>query len=243
MDSRGKQRLTGAIILVALFVLLVPELLTGPRNASGDAPNEEGMRRYTIDLDAPAGSAQPMAPAERAPAVALPPVADNSPPAGGNIGGSGDTRAMPGESARPQAAPATSTTASGTGPTPPVVTPMSSPPTIAANPAPAAAQPKPVAAPPTVRTETAKPAQSTGPAQRGAFAVQLGSFVSKENAERLVREMNSKGFSAFLAPPITTGGRELYRVRVGPARDRASAEALATQLRRVGQPGSIVPIS
>jgi cell division septation protein DedD len=55
--------------------------------------------------------------------------------------------------------------------------------------------------------------------------------------------MNSKGFSAFLAPPITTGGRELYRVRVGPTRDRASAEALAAQLRRVGQSGSIVPIS
>ena len=52
MDSRAKQRLTGAVILVALFVLLVPELLTGPRNAGGDAPNEEGMRRYTIDLDA-----------------------------------------------------------------------------------------------------------------------------------------------------------------------------------------------
>ena len=53
MDSRAKQRLTGAVILVALFVLLVPELLTGPRGA--DAPGsaaEEGMRRYTIDLNA-----------------------------------------------------------------------------------------------------------------------------------------------------------------------------------------------
>lgn len=242
MDSRGKQRLTGAIILVALFVLLVPELLTGPRNAGGDAPNEEGMRRYTIDLDAPAGSAQPVAPAQHAPAVALPPVADNAPPAGGSIGGSADTRALPGESAQTEAAPRMPTTASM--PAPPVVTPMASPPpTVAANPAPAAAAPKPVAAAPTVRTETAKPVPSSSTAQRGAFAVQLGSFVSKENAERLVHEMNSKGFNAFLAPPITTGGRELYRVRVGPTRDRAAAEALATQLRRVGQSGSIVPIS
>jgi cell division septation protein DedD len=242
MDSRGKQRLTGAIILVALFVLLVPELLTGPRNASGDAPNEEGMRRYTIDLDAAAGSAQPMAPAAPAPAVSLPPVADNSPSSSGNIGDSGDTHAVPGESARPAAAPAVSVAAPV--PAPSVVTPMSSPPpTVAANPAPATAPPKPVAAPPTLRVETAKPAQSTSSAQRGAFAVQLGSFVSKENAERLVHDMNAKGFNAFLAPPITTGGRELYRVRVGPTRDRASAEALATQLRRVGQSGSIVPIS
>jgi len=55
MDSRAKQRLTGAVILVALFVLLVPELLTGPRKSTGDSPSEDGMRRYTIDLDAAAG--------------------------------------------------------------------------------------------------------------------------------------------------------------------------------------------
>ena len=76
----------------------------------------------------------------------------------------------------------------------------------------------------------------------GSFVVQLGSFGSKENAERLVRDMNAKGFTTFIAP-ITTNGRELYRVRVGPTRDRASAEALATELKRVGQSGSIVPIS
>jgi DedD protein len=71
--------------------------------------------------------------------------------------------------------------------------------------------------------------------------VQLGSFGSRENAERLVREMTSKGFATFIAP-ITTNGRELYRVRVGPTKDRASAEALASQLKRMGQSGSIVPI-
>jgi cell division septation protein DedD len=54
--------------------------------------------------------------------------------------------------------------------------------------------------------------------------------------------MTAKGFAAFVAP-ITSNGRELYRVRVGPARDRAAAEALATQLRRIGQTGSIVSIS
>ena len=54
MDSRAKQRLTGAVILVALFVLLVPELLTGPREAHppADDGSDEGLRHYTIDLDA-----------------------------------------------------------------------------------------------------------------------------------------------------------------------------------------------
>jgi DedD protein len=241
MDSRAKQRLTGAVILVALFVLLVPELLTGPRDPAGDAPSEEGMRRYTIDLDAPASGTQPVAPADPAPAVSLPPVAESS----------RDVRAAPGEAAQPEAntpAPATSAP-QVSAPAPSVATPMTASPQAVAS-APAATAPKPATNPApvttAVRAEPPKPAPASTAAAtnpRGGFAVQLGSFVSKENAERLVRDMNGKGFNAFLAPPITTGGRELWRVRVGPTRDRAGAEALATQLRRIGQQGSIVSIS
>jgi DedD protein len=219
MDSRAKQRLTGAVILVALFVLLVPELLTGPK--SGGTPvetaDEEGMRRYTIDLDAPTGSEQPMSAPAPAPAVALPPVAANPM-------GDAPERAQPGESARaesPAPAPAAAT-----------ATPMPAARNAPANPAPTVAAPRAVPQP-------APPATVT----RGGFAVQLGSFGSKDNAERLVRDMNSKGFSAFIAP-TTRDARELYQVRVGPTRDRASAEALAAQLRRMGQAGTIiVPIS
>jgi cell division septation protein DedD len=43
--------------------------------------------------------------------------------------------------------------------------------------------------------------------------------------------------------PLKVNGRELYRVLVGPTRDRPAAEALAAQLRRIGQAGSIVSIS
>ena len=42
MDSRAKQRLTGAVILVAVFVLFVPELLTGPRTS---APADSASKR------------------------------------------------------------------------------------------------------------------------------------------------------------------------------------------------------
>jgi DedD protein len=221
MDSRAKQRLTGAIILVAIFVLLVPELLTGPRSSDASAPTqtEDGLRRYTIDLDghAPAENTPPA----NAPAVELPPVAQ---------------RATPGEAAMPEV------------PVPETEIPRTSASTVAA---PAAAPPNNVAtAPPkpAVEIPPAAPAQNNvapRPAatnERGNFAVQLGSFGSRENADRLVHDMTDKGFTAFVAP-ITSGGRELYRVRVGPARDRSAAEALAAQLRRVGQSGSIVPIS
>jgi DedD protein len=210
MDSRAKQRLTGAVILVALFVLLVPELLTGPRDAETPegAPDDEGMRSYTIDLDPASQASQPkVSPAP--PAVALPQVVDS--------------RAQPGEEAAPAVpAPAPATAPERTEVPKPV--PVQ----------PAEAQPVPVQPTP------ARPASV--PAERGTFVVQLGSFGSKENADRLVRDMTAKGFAAFVAP-ITSGGRELYRVRVGPTRDRAQAEALAAQLRRIGQSGSIVPVS
>jgi len=217
MDSRAKQRLTGAIILVALFVLLVPELLTGPRGT--DAPGtaaEEGMRRYTIDLN-PANSPAPPAESTTPPPVALPqPVSPQptGPQASSPQPANDQSLARPGDSAEPAAAP------------------------VAAAPAPATT-PAPVAAAP--RVEAQKPAPPTS-AQPGSFVVQLGSFGSRDNADRLVRDMTAKGFAAFVAP-IKSGGRELYRVRVGPTRDRAQAEALAAQLRRVGQSGAIVPIS
>src|SRR3954464_12233288 len=71
MEARAKQRLTGAIILVALFVLLVPELLTGPREAhpATETPSDEGLRRYTIDLDARNAPNAPTSPATDQPAV------------------------------------------------------------------------------------------------------------------------------------------------------------------------------
>ena len=227
MESRVKQRLTGAVILVALFVLLVPAMLTGPGDShpAPDTPADEGLRRYTIDLDAQNSTGQPMAPAGSEAPVALPEVAAPMSPA--------PVRAMPGEAAAPpsEAAPATN--------------PAQPPNNLASTPAPAPAastpSPAPASAPAAAaRTESPRPAPVNAP--RGSFVVQLGSFGSKENAERLVRDMTAKGFATFIAP-ITTNGRELYRVRVGPTRDRASAEALATELKRIGQSGSIVPIS
>ena len=220
MDSKAKQRLTGAVILVALFVLLVPELLTGPgeSHAPANPDNAEGLREYTIDIDAQDRASQARATPPADNSVALPPVTAPAAPA--------PERAQPGETAAPEPAqaPATNPMAPAPGPN-----------NLEAAPAkPAPAQPTP-----------AKPAPVTTPNQKpesGTFVVQLGSFGSKENAERLARDMTGKGFAAFVAPPVTSNGRVLYRVRVGPTQDRASAEALAAQLKRAGQDGSIVPI-
>ncbi len=240
MDSRAKQRLTGAVILVAVFVLFVPELLTGPRKAApADTPSDEGLRSYTIDLDSPTNPST--TPAE--PAVELPPVVDPMQPA--------TAMATPGEAAAPESG-VVEHSSRAAAPLP--LTPAKEPTQESANasraaPAanhvaaatPAAVKPAAQVAMPAARAESPR-VTPVAPPGRGSFAVQLGSFGSRENADRLVRDMTAKGFAAFVAP-ITSNGRELYRVRVGPARDRPAAEALAAQLRRVGQTGSIVPIS
>jgi cell division septation protein DedD len=53
METRLKERLTGAAILVALIVLLVPEMFHGQRRASVTAGSGDGapLRSYTIDLN------------------------------------------------------------------------------------------------------------------------------------------------------------------------------------------------
>jgi len=240
MESRAKQRLTGAIILVALFVLLVPELLKGPSDSHPATETaDEGLRRYTIDLDAQNGAGQPMAPASQQAPVALPPVAE---PMGASQGLAvpGEAAVSPAPAAQPSnkaaASPVTASPAPASAPAPASSAPAARPPAAA----PAA---MPHAAPPPSETPRAAPAAAPVAASaRGSFVVQLGSFGSRENADRLVRDMTARGFTAFIAP-ITTNGRELYRVRVGPTRDRASAEALAVELKRLGQSGSIVPIS
>jgi DedD protein len=219
MDLRAKQRLTGAVILVALVVLLVPELLTGPGDTTpaATAKGDEGLREYTIDIEgrnAPVTLPPPQESAVNLPAPQTPPAADPG-------------RALPGESAAPAPREPEPARATAT-PNPMSVAPAAAP---------------SVAAPARVEPPRSEPAAVPVPrAERGSFVVQLGTFGSRANADRLARDMKARGFSAFVVP-VASNGRELFRVRVGPTRDRASAESLAAELKRAGQSGSIVPIS
>ncbi len=202
-----KERLTGAIILVALIVLLVPELLTGPIHSApraaavASSAEEPPLRSYTIKLaDEPQarGASAHSGPEQPAPLTA-PPVAS-------------------------AAAPATLATQEPTSATAPPPAVTSAP---ATHPAPAAA--------------AATPAAPTGARAAGsqAYMVQLGSFASRANADRLARQVRTQGFTVSVSQGSPG---HLYRVRVGPARDRAAAEELAQQLHARGHSGgAIVP--
>lgn len=68
--------------------------------------------------------------------------------------------------------------------------------------------------------------------------MQLGSFSSEATAERLVKEWRAKGQDAF-AMPVKSGGKTLYRVRIGPTKDRAGSEA-ALKAVKASIPGATV---
>jgi DedD protein len=94
------------------------------------------------------------------------------------------------------------------------------------------AQPEPHAP----RTKPAPAAVET--AQRSGWAVQLGSFARRVNAQRLAGEVSAKGYEAYLLP-MEKDGRTLYRVRVGPRSSREAAEQLAGELAKAGYKGQV----
>ena len=208
MQDHLKERLTGAAILVAVVVLLVPELFHGRAPADGGAAASgtgPPVRSVTIDLRDAAGTrpltenAPAAAPATAAPAAATPPPAVSAPPA----------------TAR---APSIVTAAPGTAR-------ASAPANVAAAPATAA---KPAAAP---ATPTVTPSASHGGAVKSGWTVQLGSFSRREFADRLVKDAAAKGFTVEVAGPDDRG---LYRVRSPPRADRAAALALKQKMQASG---------
>jgi len=187
-----KERLTGAVILVALIVLLVPELLTGPvrsaprANRVASSAEEPPLRSYTIKL------------------------ADDTHP-----------RSTAVHSGPEQPAPLATSPAASAG---------------TATAQPEAEEPRPVASS-TATTAAAAPPEASAMGA-GTYVVQLGSFASRANANRLAQQVRAQGFAVSVSQGQSG---HLYRVRVGPAHDRAAASELAQQLRARGHSGAIVP--
>ena len=99
--------------------------------------------------------------------------------------------------------------------------------------------PEPEPKPAPAKPETQQPVAS-GDSSTGMWAVQLGSFGDQKNAERLAADLRKQGFAAFLSQ-LSTGSGELHRVRIGPQKDRESAEAMAQRLAKAGHKGQVVP--
>jgi DedD protein len=245
-----KERLTGAIILVVLIVLLVPELLSGPSRsvpapqAAATSSEEPPLRSYTINLaddshsaDSSGGTsnASPQASGPEQPT----PIAESSTPAQ-----QGDSDApTEGSPNSPQGSPPAATQTQAPAPSPTSSQEQSRPMAPHGSPPPAQQRPsapeRPTAAPArpmsTDRAEATDRSSSTG-----GWMVQLGVFSIQANAERLAQELKSQGFHALVSEN-SGGGRPLWRVRTGPVAERAAAEQLNARLRAAGHAGSVVP--
>jgi DedD protein len=275
VDTHVKERLTGAIILVGVLVLLVPELLTGPKRGPAPAPpsaDVPSLRVYRIDLTDDAHGTR-----ATAPPVANEPATPEPQPMGAAPSEQPSPAAPePSESAADSAnadsAQVDEANAELVDETPANET-SGAEATRNANAQAAAgsAQVKPSAADsagakPDARDVTAarssprKPGSDVGnaanaagandaasrasssaskPASGEGWSIQVGSFASRANADRLASELKGKGFAASVSEG-KSNGKKLFRVRVGPEPDKAAAQALGARLRAAGRAGSLV---
>ncbi|HEY8521619.1 MAG TPA: SPOR domain-containing protein [Gammaproteobacteria bacterium] len=245
MDQGLKERLIGAAVLVGLGVWLIPWVLDGSGPEERAAPELElpaqeslPMRTHTIDLSEPRQT-----PAPTTAAVAPERAARTEPAA-----------SAPAQTARPQAAsaetpesdaPAPAVAAASLQPAPEPAAPAAAEP--AADAAAVSNKPaEPAAVVAKAEAEPQKPAADSGPASAaarpaasGEWMVQLGSFSEEENAKRLAERVRTFGYRPDISN-VRTGGRSMYRVRVGPHATRGQAEAAASSLSAHGFVAQVV---
>ena len=77
----------------------------------------------------------------------------------------------------------------------------------------------------------------TDNAVRESYSVQVASFLTPERAERLIEELASKGYRAYVHPFEAPGRRLWYRVKVGKFADRATA---SLTMQKLGNPEAMI---
>ena len=78
------------------------------------------------------------------------------------------------------------------------------------------------------------------PKAEGDWIVQLGVFEDEANAKRLAQRAGTYGYKAEVSSYRSSGGRTLYRVRVGAPATRGAADAAASALKAHGVDARVV---
>ena len=226
MDNLVKQRVIGAVVLVALAVIFVPMLLEQPEDELGPVGSNLPDKPEQIVRDRVEPLILPEPPQESEPAQVVldAPSADTGAPV--EIQPQAEPPVPPAEA--PAAAPTSAQESA------PAQEPAPAVPTTPAEPvAPAAAAPAPASAP------TAAPPQATPAQPLSGWVVQLASLASKDNALALQERLRGLGYTAFVEEAKTAQG-VLFRVRVGPELERPNAEKLRDRLEQQVQLKGIV---
>jgi DedD protein len=225
MEESLKARLIGAAVLVALAVLLIPELLSGRKEtpaAADEAAGPRGTRTFTIELGQAPGQASRSPTTSSAPPPSASAPTANAAPEGMQPGGEAVAEA-------PVAPGAGGPAVEAEREAPPVQQQVASP---ATDEGPTVEAARPASGP-------VRPAEPPVASVPGGWAVQVGAFGSVDTARKLASDLNAAGYRAFVSP-TQRGGKTLYRVRVGPEGERAGAERLVPRLKSRGLPATIV---
>ncbi|WP_130905370.1 SPOR domain-containing protein [Pseudomonas sp. Sample_22] len=211
LDKAYKQRMVGALVLVALAVIFLPMLFS----------RQDEQRQVTVEApSAPQAPAMPQVQVE--PVVvpepqALPqePVPSDDEIAQQELPVTAPAPAAPAAPAAPVAPAPTAK---------PVTTPAPAPvPALAAKPATAPSQP--ISAAPGKPDTTQSRVDANGLSV--SWSVQLASLANRESAEKLQKTLRSQGYNAYIR---TADGKN--RVFVGPLIERAEADRLRDLLNR-----------
>ncbi|MGJ7515203.1 SPOR domain-containing protein [Pseudomonas baetica] len=209
LDKAYKQRMVGALVLVALAVIFLPMLFS----------RQDEQRQVTVE--APAAPQAPAMPQVQVEPVVVPePQALPQEPVPGDDDIAQDVPAAPAVPATPAVpTPAPAPAAKPVTP-PPAPAPV---PALAAKPATAPAQP--ITAAPGKPDTTQSRVDANGLSV--SWSVQLASLSSRESAEKLQKTLRSQGYNAYIR---SADGKN--RVFVGPLIERAEADRLRDLLNR-----------
>lgn len=197
MEQPVKQRLIGALVLALLAFIFLPMLVKGPDRATTDAA------QVPIDMPKPDDGDfetreltldAPSAPAGSEGVLGLEPNAADAESQAATVTDTAPAEAPTVDASEPAAAEVTPT---------PVTTPS-------ATQAPAPAE---------IKKPVPLPAVASGD-----WAVNVGSFTSKDSADALVRKLKADALPVMVER-MSVNGASATRVRVGPYADRAVAEA------------------
>jgi len=205
LDKVIKQRMVGALVLVALAVIFLPMLFT----------KEDELRQ--VKVEAPAAPAVPALPQVQVEPVQVP-----------------EPQVIPDEgvAAQPQTAPSTPIAPAPSAPVAAAPAPAQEAPKPSTPvPAPApASKPAAAPAPAVAAAKPAAPAQASKVDGNGlpvSWSVQLASLSNRASADSLQKTLRSQGYNAYVR-----SADGMNRVFVGPLIERAEAESLRDVISR-----------
>ncbi|HEX7341760.1 MAG TPA: SPOR domain-containing protein [Rhodanobacteraceae bacterium] len=220
MQVALKTRLIGALVIIAVIVIVVPMFFSGKPTGGAQSislaipkPPDQALQTRTMDVAEPA-SAQP-------------PVTVTRPPAGSDRLATVNIPARPLPNIVPgQLSAASANTPAPVNPPEPTHGQASSPSVTKAAPTVIKPKPKPKpVAPVQPPAATAQP----GRAANAHYLVSLGAYANKGNAERLVAKVGRMGYPAHVSA-VSVDGKPAARVDVGPFGSRAGAEVARLKL-------------